>query len=70
MSTQNINTGSKQSIMMRHEARFPTFKMSWYPCIPDLPFVEPEPYKKSISTAGKTVLLTFGLLSFTRWRAL
>jgi glycosyltransferase involved in cell wall biosynthesis len=31
--------------------------------IPDLPFVEPEAYKDSLSTTGKTVLLTFGLLS-------
>jgi glycosyltransferase involved in cell wall biosynthesis len=31
--------------------------------IPDLPFVEPAPYKESLSTRGKTVLLTFGLLS-------
>jgi glycosyltransferase involved in cell wall biosynthesis len=31
--------------------------------IPDLPFVEPDDYKKSSSIEGKTVLLTFGLLS-------
>jgi glycosyltransferase involved in cell wall biosynthesis len=31
--------------------------------IPDLPFVEPEVYKDSLSIAGKAVLLTFGLLS-------
>ena len=31
--------------------------------IPDLPFVEPEVYKDSLSVAGKAVLLTFGLLS-------
>jgi glycosyltransferase involved in cell wall biosynthesis len=31
--------------------------------IPDLPFVEPEVYKNSLSIAGKAVLLTFGLLS-------
>jgi glycosyltransferase involved in cell wall biosynthesis len=31
--------------------------------IPDLPFVEPEIYKDSLSVAGKAVLLTFGLLS-------
>jgi glycosyltransferase involved in cell wall biosynthesis len=31
--------------------------------IPDLPFVEPEVYKDSLSVAGKSVLLTFGLLS-------
>jgi glycosyltransferase involved in cell wall biosynthesis len=31
--------------------------------IPDLPFVEPDTYKESLSIGGKTVLLTFGLLS-------
>jgi len=31
--------------------------------IPDLPFAEPAFYKDSLSTKGKTVLLTFGLLS-------
>jgi glycosyltransferase involved in cell wall biosynthesis len=31
--------------------------------IPDLPFVEPDAYKNSLSLTGKSVLLTFGLLS-------
>jgi glycosyltransferase involved in cell wall biosynthesis len=31
--------------------------------IPDLPFVEPDVYKDSLSLGGKAVLLTFGLLS-------
>lgn len=31
--------------------------------IPNLPFVEPEVYKDALGIAGKTVLLTFGLLS-------
>jgi glycosyltransferase involved in cell wall biosynthesis len=31
--------------------------------IPDLPFEEPDVYKKSLAIAGKSVLLTFGLLS-------
>ena len=31
--------------------------------IPDLPFEEPEVHKESLSIGGKTVLLTFGLLS-------
>jgi glycosyltransferase involved in cell wall biosynthesis len=31
--------------------------------IPDLPFVEPDVYKESLAIAGKSVLLTFGLLS-------
>jgi len=31
--------------------------------IPDLPFVEPDVYKDSLSLRGKAVLLTFGLLS-------
>jgi len=31
--------------------------------IPDLPFAEPDVYKESLAIEGKTVLLTFGLLS-------
>jgi glycosyltransferase involved in cell wall biosynthesis len=31
--------------------------------IPDLPFAEPDVYKDSLSLGGKSVLLTFGLLS-------
>ena len=31
--------------------------------IPDLPFAQPDVYKESLSLGGKTVLLTFGLLS-------
>jgi glycosyltransferase involved in cell wall biosynthesis len=31
--------------------------------IPDLPFVEPDAYKESLSIGGRSVLLTFGLLS-------
>jgi glycosyltransferase involved in cell wall biosynthesis len=31
--------------------------------IPDLPFMEPDVYKESLAIAGKSVLLTFGLLS-------
>jgi glycosyltransferase involved in cell wall biosynthesis len=31
--------------------------------IPDLPFMEPDVYKDSLSMTGKSVLLTFGLLS-------
>jgi len=31
--------------------------------IPDLAFVEPDVYKESLSLEGKSVLLTFGLLS-------
>jgi glycosyltransferase involved in cell wall biosynthesis len=58
-------------VMSEHSSRFlqdvfkvPEEKINLIPHgIPDLPFVEPVPYKKSISTAGKTVLLTFGLLS-------
>jgi glycosyltransferase involved in cell wall biosynthesis len=30
---------------------------------PDMPFVEPEVYKDSLSLGGKSILLTFGLLS-------
>ncbi len=44
--------------------RVPAEKIDLIPHgIPDLPFAEPAAYKDSFSTAGKTVLLTFGLLS-------
>jgi glycosyltransferase involved in cell wall biosynthesis len=56
---------SKQSSRFLQDVfKVPEEKINLIPHgIPDVPFVEPEPYKKSISTAGKTVLLTFGLLS-------
>jgi glycosyltransferase involved in cell wall biosynthesis len=58
-------------VMSEHSSRFlqdvfkiPGEKIELIPHgIPDLPFVEPEIYKDTFSTKGKTVLLTFGLLS-------
>src|ERR1035437_4314728 len=58
-------------VMSEHSSRFlqdvfrvPGEKIDLIPHgIPDLPFVEPDVYKKVYSTEGKTVLLTFGLLS-------
>jgi glycosyltransferase involved in cell wall biosynthesis len=58
-------------VMSEHSSRFlqevfgvPVEKIDQIPHgIPDLPFTEPDFYKDSASTAGKTVLLTFGLLS-------
>ena len=57
-------------VMSEHSSRFlqdvfrvPSRKIDLIPHgIPDLPFAEPASYKDSFST-GKTVLLTFGLLS-------
>ncbi len=57
-------------VMSRHSSQFlqdvfrvPSEKIELIPHgIPDLPFAEPASYKDSSST-GKTVLLTFGLLS-------
>ncbi len=58
-------------VMSEHSSRFlqdifrvPGEKIDLIPHgIPDLPFTEPAVYKTSPSTEGKTVLLTFGLLS-------
>jgi glycosyltransferase involved in cell wall biosynthesis len=57
--------------MSKHSARFlrDVFKISSEKIdliphgIPDLPFVEPDAFKETFSVQGKTVLLTFGLLS-------
>jgi glycosyltransferase involved in cell wall biosynthesis len=58
-------------VMSEHSSQFlqdvfrvPSTKIDLIPHgIPDLPFVEPAFYKASFSASGKTVLLTFGLLS-------
>jgi glycosyltransferase involved in cell wall biosynthesis len=58
-------------VMSKHSSQFlqdvfrvPGQKIDLIPHgIPDLPFVEPDSYKDSFSIKGKTVLLTFGLLS-------
>jgi glycosyltransferase involved in cell wall biosynthesis len=58
-------------VMSRHSSQFledvfrvPGQKIDLIPHgIPDLPFAEPALYKDSFSNEGKTVLLTFGLLS-------
>lgn len=34
-----------------------------YHGVPDVPFVDPEPYKERLGLAGRPVILTFGLLS-------
>jgi glycosyltransferase involved in cell wall biosynthesis len=68
---QEIAARSNRLIVMsEHSSRFlqdvfrvPSRKIDLIPHgIPDLPFAEPASYKDSFST-GKTVLLTFGLLS-------
>jgi len=70
--TQEIAARSDRLIVMsRHSSQFlqdvfrvPDEKIDLIPHgIPDLPFAEPARYKKAFSTEGKTVLLTFGLLS-------
>jgi glycosyltransferase involved in cell wall biosynthesis len=58
-------------VMSEHSSQFlqdvfrvPDEKIDLIPHgIPDLPFAESAPYKDLLSTKGKTVLLTFGLLS-------
>jgi glycosyltransferase involved in cell wall biosynthesis len=72
MVLQEIAARSDRLIVMsEHSSQFlqdvfrvPGDKIDLIPHgIPDLPFVEPAFYKDSFSTEGKTVLLTFGLLS-------
>ncbi len=52
------------SRILKEEFRVPSEKIDLIPHgIPDMSFVEPSVYKNSLPTDGKTVLLTFGLLS-------
>ncbi len=52
------------SRVLQEVFRVPAGKIDLIPHgIPDLPFAQPESYKKLFSCEGKTVLLTFGLLS-------
>jgi len=52
------------SRVLQEVFRVPAEKIELIPHgIPDLPFEKPEMYKKRVSCEGKSVLLTFGLLS-------
>jgi glycosyltransferase involved in cell wall biosynthesis len=52
------------SRVLRDVFRVPGEKIDLIPHgIPDLPFAQPDVYKESLAIAGKSVLLTFGLLS-------
>jgi glycosyltransferase involved in cell wall biosynthesis len=63
-SERLIVMSEHSSQFLRDVFRVPGEKVDRIPHgIPDLPFVEPAFYKDSVSTEGKTVLLTFGLLS-------
>jgi glycosyltransferase involved in cell wall biosynthesis len=56
--------GEHSSQFLQDVFRVPVEKIDLIPHgIPDLPFVEPAFYKDLFATEGKTVLLTFGLLS-------
>jgi glycosyltransferase involved in cell wall biosynthesis len=64
-------TAAHLIVMSEHSSQFlqdifrvPVEKIDLIPHgIPDLPFAEPAFYKQAFSTEGRTVLLTFGLLS-------
>ena len=63
-SDRLIVMSEHSSQFLRDVFRVPQEKIELIPHgIPDLPFAEPAFYKDSVSTEGKTVLLTFGLLS-------
>jgi len=56
---------SEQAAQMLHEVyAVPTNKIDVIPHgVPDLPFMDPNYFKDGLGTEGKSVLLTFGLLS-------
>ena len=63
-STRLIVMSEYSSRVLQNVFGIPGEKVDLIPHgIPDLPFVEPDVYKASLSIAGKAVLLTFGLLS-------
>jgi glycosyltransferase involved in cell wall biosynthesis len=63
-SDRLIVMSEHSSHFLRDVFRVPGEKIDLIPHgIPDLPFAEPDFYKASFSSEGKTVLLTFGLLS-------
>lgn len=63
-SERLIVMSERSSQLLQDVFRVPSGKIDLIPHgIPDLPFAEPAPYKDSLSTNGKIVLLTFGLLS-------
>ena len=63
-SARLIVMSGHSSQFLQDVFRVPPEKIDLIPHgIPDLPFAEPAFYKDSFSTEGKTVLLTFGLLS-------
>jgi len=63
-SDRLVVMSERSSEFLQDVFRVPGDKIDLIPHgIPDLPFVEPALYKDSLSTKGKTVLLTFGLLS-------
>jgi len=63
-SERLIVMSQHSSRILQEVFRVPAEKIDLIPHgIPDLPFVEPDVYKDSLSLTGKAVLLTFGLLS-------
>jgi glycosyltransferase involved in cell wall biosynthesis len=63
-SDRLIVMSEHSSLFLQDVFRVPAGKIDLIPHgIPDLPFVEPSLYRDSLSARGKSVLLTFGLLS-------
>jgi glycosyltransferase involved in cell wall biosynthesis len=64
LSDRLVTMSERASEFLREIYGVPAEKISLIPHgIPDIPFVDPNFYKDQFGVAGKTVLLTFGLLS-------
>ena len=63
-STRLVTMTERGRMMLQDIYRAPTAKIDLIPHgIPDIPFVDPNYYKDQFGVEGRTVLLTFGLLS-------
>ncbi|HEV8384778.1 MAG TPA: glycosyltransferase family 4 protein, partial [Candidatus Acidoferrales bacterium] len=64
LSERLIVMSRNSAQMLREVYRVPAAKIDMIPHgVPDLPFIDSSFYKESFGTEGKTVLLTFGLIS-------
>jgi len=63
-STRLVVMAERGRLMLQEVYRAPSAKIDLIPHgIPDIPFVDPNYYKDQFGVEGRTVLLTFGLLS-------
>jgi len=63
-STRLVVMAERGRLMLQELYQAPSTKIDLIPHgIPDIPFVDPNYYKDQFGVEGRTVLLTFGLLS-------